>query len=381
MDLQFWNGFANLWDSFWNSYGILIKQIAVAVLIFMAFLLLRKIFVTYIFKMLLRLSKKTTSNIDNQLILAFEKPLRVFIIILGIYFALAYLPLNEAQNIVLSRFLRSSIIVAIAAGFYNIAGASSGLFEELENRFNIHIDKILIPFFTKVIRVVIVVLVVSIILQEWGYKVDGFIAGLGLGGLAFSLAAKDTIANIFAGIVIITDKPFSIGDWICTPSIEGTVEDINFRSTKIRTFAHALVTMPNSTLANEPITNWSRMGKRRITFKLKIQYSTPRDKLERCIQAIRAMLWEHPDIHKDTIFVTLEGFENYSLEIFLYFFTITTNWGEFLEVKQDINFKIMKILEDEQVSMAFPPRSIYFETPLDARQQPQNAIQQHQDKA
>lgn len=149
MDLQFWNGFANLWDSFWNSYGILIKQIAVAVLIFMAFLLLRKIFVTYIFKMLLRLSKKTTSNIDNQLILAFEKPLRVFIIILGIYFALAYLPLNEAQNIVLSRFLRSSIIVAIAAGFYNIAGASSGLFEELENRFNIHIDKILIPFFYK----------------------------------------------------------------------------------------------------------------------------------------------------------------------------------------------------------------------------------------
>ena len=97
--------------------------------------------------------------------------------------------------------------------------------------------------------------------QEWDYRIDGFIAGLGLGGLAFSLAAKDTLSNVFGGLVVILDKPFSIGDWIKTPSVEGTVEDISFRSTKVRTFAQALVTVPNATLANEPVTNWTRMGK------------------------------------------------------------------------------------------------------------------------
>ncbi|HHU63671.1 MAG TPA: mechanosensitive ion channel family protein [Clostridiales bacterium] len=364
-----------MFADFLSNYGTLIKQIAIAVLIFLAFLLLRKIFITYIFRLLLKITKRTTSDFDNQLVMSFEKPMRVLIIILGIYFALAYLPLKEAQDTLLLKFLKSSIIVAIAAGFYNMAGVSSGLFEEIEKKFNVHIDKILKPFLEKIIRAVIVVLVVTVLLQEWGYSIDGLIAGLGLGGLAISLAAKDTLANIFAGVVIITDKPFSIGDWIYTPSIEGVVEDINFRSTKVRTFAQALITVPNSTLANEPITNWSRMGKRRITFKLGLQYFTPRDKLERCIQAIETMLREHPDIHKETIFVTFEGFENHSLEIFLYFFTITTKWEEYLKVRQDVNLRIMKILEDEQVPLAFPGRSLYFETPLDTRQQPQDKPQ------
>ncbi len=371
MNLQLVDMFAD----FLSNYGTLIKQIAIAVLIFLAFLLLRKIFITYIFRLLLKITKRTTSDFDNQLVMSFEKPMRVLIIILGIYFALAYLPLKEAQDTLLLKFLKSSIIVAIAAGFYNMAGVSSGLFEEIEKKFNVHIDKILKPFLEKIIRAVIVVLVVTVLLQEWGYSIDGLIAGLGLGGLAISLAAKDTLANIFAGVVIITDKPFSIGDWIYTPSIEGVVEDINFRSTKVRTFAQALITVPNSTLANEPITNWSRMGKRRITFKLGLQYFTPRDKLERCIQAIETMLREHPDIHKETIFVTFEGFENHSLEIFLYFFTITTKWEEYLKVRQDVNLRIMKILEDEQVPLAFPGRSLYFETPLDTRQQPQDKPQ------
>jgi MscS family membrane protein len=166
---------------------------------------------------------------------------------------------------------------------------------------------------------------------------------------------------MFGGMVIFLDKPFTIGDWISTPSVEGTVEDITFRSTKIRTFAHALVTVPNATLANEPITNWSRMGKRRITFHLGVTYTTSRSKLEKCVQAIRAMLEEHPGIHKETIFVYFERFNESSLDIFLYFFTNTTDWKEYLSIREDVNFKIMQILEQEGVSVAFPSRSIYIE--------------------
>ncbi len=135
----------------------------------------------------------------------------------------------------------------------------------------------------------------------------------------------------FGGVVIITDKPFSIGDWIESSSVEGVVEDINFRSTKVRTFAQALVTVPNSVLANEAITNWTKMGRRQISFKLGVTYSTPKEKLDKCITEIREMLKNHSDIHPQTIFVNFDGFNDSSLDIFLYFFTKSTDWGEFFK--------------------------------------------------
>ncbi|MFP3359363.1 mechanosensitive ion channel family protein, partial [Planococcus sp. SIMBA_143] len=130
----------------------------------------------------------------------------------------------------------------------------------INHKYNVKIDHILIPFFSKALRLIIVAIGISVIAQEFEYDINGFVAGLGIGGLAFALAAKDALANLFGGIIIITEKPFTIGDWIKTPSVEGTIEDISFRSTKVRTFAQALVTVPNATLSNEAITNWSKMG-------------------------------------------------------------------------------------------------------------------------
>lgn len=193
----------------------------------------------------------------------------------------------------------------------------------------------------------------------------------GLGGLAFALAAQDSLSNLFGGMVIIVDKPFTVGDWISTPSVEGIVEDITFRSTKVRTFAQAIVTVPNSKLANEPITNWAAMGKRQITFHLKVAYSTPRAKLEKCVERIKTTLIEHPDVHKQTIFVVFDRYNDSSLDIFLYFFTITTVWQEFLMVKQDINFKIMRILEEEGVSMGLPTTNVHLESRPDLKVNPQ----------
>lgn len=159
---------------------------------------------------------------------------------------------------------------------------------------------------------------------------------------------------------------FSINDWIKTPSVEGVVEGITFRSTKIRTFAQALVTIPNSTLANEPITNWTKMGKRQITFSLGLTYSTPREKIQVCVERIDCMLRNHEALDQDFILVHFSEFNESSLDIFLYFFTKTTAWAEYLRIKEDINLKIMEILEQENVSIAnvsiaFPSRSLYLE--------------------
>lgn len=344
-----------------------LTDIGIALVIFLVIYLFRKFFVQKIINLLLKITDKTHIGLDNLLIMAFEKPLQLFFAALGIYLALAYLPLSVETNVLISRLYRSIVIILVSFGLWNLVGLVCESTEETGNLAIFKIDKILLPFLSRVLKFIIVVLALSIILQEWDYDINGLIAGLGLGGLAFALAAQQTLANLFGGFVILTDKPFSLGDWILTPSVEGVVEDINFRSTKIRTFAQAVVSIPNSTLASEPITNWSRMDKRRITFMLGVNYNTPREKIEKCVTDIREMLRNHPDIHQETIFVNFDSYGESSLNIFLWFFTKTTVWEEFLQVKEDVNLKIMSILEDEGVTVALPSTSIYFENDLTTR--------------
>ncbi|MEH7389737.1 mechanosensitive ion channel family protein [Bacillus sp. JJ1474] len=229
----------------------------------------------------------------------------------------------------------------------NLSSSSSLLFKKINaSKYNIEFDEILIPFLSKALQFLIVAISISVIAQEFNYDVNGFVAGLGLGGLAFALAAKDAIGNLFGGIIIITEKPFSIGDWIKTNSVEGIVEDISFRSTKVRTFAQALVTVPNATLANEAIMNWSKAGKRQITFNLKLPQDTSQEKLKSVVQQIENYLKNNPDIHQDTIYVTFDQYKE--MEIFINFFTVTVEWGEYLKIKEVFNYKIMDILEQEK---------------------------------
>ncbi|TLS37072.1 mechanosensitive ion channel family protein [Pseudalkalibacillus caeni] len=345
------------WE-FISSYETL-KNLGISIGIFLLFLVFRKLFTKYIFQLILRLSNKTPTEFFTYICLAFEKPIRWLFLIIGIYVSAKYFPFMEQKNPLFLNLVRSAVIIIITWGLYNLSSSSSLLFTKVNERFNIKIDQILIPFFSKALRFIIIAISFSIIAQEFDYDVNGFVAGLGLGGLAFALAAKDALANLFGGIVIITEKPFSIGEWIMTPSVEGTVEDINFRSTRVRTFDQAVVTVPNATLANESITNWSKMGKRRITFNLGLTYDTPKEKIERVTRKIDYLLRNHEAIHKDTIFATFDKYNDSSLDIFLYFFTKTTVWAEFLKVKEEINFKIMDILEEEGVSVAFPSRTLY----------------------
>jgi MscS family membrane protein len=187
---------------------------------------------------------------------AFEKPLRMFFLLLGSYLAIRYLlEPHGAASIVLSRLFRSSVIILMGWGMYVVSAQSSALLEDIGKRFGLDETSMLIPFLSKVIRFFIIVVVIALVGAEWGFSINGLAAGMGLGSLAIALAAKETLGNIFGGIVIILEKPFSKGDWILTPTVEGVVEDITFRSTKIRTFADAMVTVPNAALADQPITN------------------------------------------------------------------------------------------------------------------------------
>lgn len=343
-----------------QSHIELLMDFGISIGIFLVFLLLSKLFSRYAFHFVLKLSHKAPTDFFSFVWRSFEKPIHFSFLILGIYLAAGYFPYFNQQNPMFLKLVRTSVIVMFTWGLYNLSSASSVLFLKLHERLNLEVDQILIPFLSKALRFVIMAISLSVIAQEFNYDVNGFVAGLGLGGLAFALAAKDALGNLFGGIVIIMEKPFSIGDWIMTPSVEGIVEDISFRSTKVRTFAQALVTVPNATLANESITNCSKMGKRQISFHLGVTYDTPKVKLERTVQRIDELLKNHEAVHPDTILVTFDQYNESSLDIFLYFFTKTTVYGEYLKVKEDINFRIMDILEEEGVSVAFPSRTLYF---------------------
>jgi MscS family membrane protein len=337
----------------------LLKDIGISIGILLLFILFRNLFTKYVFQLILKLAGKTPTDLFTKICLGFERPLGWAFIILGLYVAMDYFPFIEQHNALFLKFLRSMVIVLITWGLFNLSSPTTGILISVNEKINNKIDLILLPFISRTIRVIMIAISISIIGQEFDYDVNGLVAGLGLGGLAFALAAKDAVGNLIGGIVIVTEKPFSIGDWILTPSVEGTVEDINFRSTKIRTFSQALVTVPNSTLANEPITNWSRMGKRRITFHLGLNYQTSKEQIERVVKRIEQMLRIHEEIHPDTIMVAFDHYNDSSLDILLYFFTNTTVWAEHVKIKHDINLAIMGILEEEGVEVAFPSRTIY----------------------
>ncbi|MBS4212865.1 mechanosensitive ion channel family protein [Bacillus sp. FJAT-29953] len=337
----------------------MLKNLGISIGILAVFILFRNLFTKYVFQLIVKLARKTPTEFLTQICLSFERPLGWAFIIVGLYLAMDYFPFMEQQNALFIKFLRSMIIVLITWGLFNLSSPSSGILISVNEKMSNKIDLILLPFISRTIRVIIIAISISIIGQEFNYDVNGLVAGLGLGGLAFALAAKEAVGNLIGGVVIVTEKPFSIGDWIKTPSVEGIVEDINFRSTKVRTFSQALVTVPNATLANEAITNWSRMGKRKIDFHLRLNYKTTKEDIQRVVSRIRQLLGTHEEIHPDTIMVAFDHYNESSLDVLVYFFTNTTVWAEHVRIKHEINLEIMGILEQEGVEVAFPSRNIY----------------------
>jgi MscS family membrane protein len=340
------------------------KYIGIAIGVLVLFALLKKIFAKYVFKIILRLANNTKFDVDTKIVNAFEKPVTNFFGVLGFYFAFKILTMANIpiSIIVIDQIFRSVVIILLSWGLYNLTEESSLLFEKMHKAYDIKMDKILFPFISKTLRLILIALDINIIAEIWGIPIQGFITGLGLGGLAFALAAKDAASNIIAGVFIILDKPFTIGDWVTIDALEGTIENISFRTTKIRTFDEAIITVPNSKLANEPLTNFSKRGKRRINFSLGITYSTSGEKLQICVDNIRKMIENHPQVNKQGIYVRFNKFNDSSLDIFIYFFVDTTELAEYLRIKENINFNIMKILEKEGVSIAFPSSSIYVES-------------------
>jgi MscS family membrane protein len=243
--------------------------------------------------------------------------------------------------------------------------------------------KELVNLIKQVIKAIIIIIAFLLFLRKMDVDITGFVASLGLGGLMIAMASKDTISNFFGSLKIIFDESFSQGDWIKVGDTEGTVVELGFISTKIRTFDNALISLPNAKLANESVKNWSkRKVGRRIKMHIGVTYDAKREDLLKAVDEIRQMLIDHPEIAteskvgvigrrksliessdllgvKSTLLVHVDSYGDSSINILIYAFSKTTNWSSWLEVKEDIMMKIWEILEKNDLEMAFPTQTIH----------------------
>jgi len=205
-----------------------------------------------------------------------------------------------------------------------------------------------------------------VMLQTLGYSISGVLAFGGLSGVVVGFAAKDLLANLFGGLMIHLDRPFSPGDWIRSPdqNIEGTVEEVGWRLTKVRTFDKRPLYIPNATFSNISVENPQRMSHRRIKETIGIRYCDA-DKMETIINRVRAMLVSHPEIdNRQTLIVNFNAFAPSSLDFFIYTFTKTTNWVRFHEVKQDVLLQIIEIIDQCDAEIAFPTSTLHLPDPV-----------------
>lgn len=220
-------------------------------------------------------------------------------------------------------------------------------------------DDLLVPIIVRTLKIVVVAAgIVAFAFQLKGDATQIF-AGLGLGGLAFALAAKDVVANVFGSITILTDRPFRIGDWVTIGEIDGSVESVGIRSTRIRTFYNSLITVPNSQITTAHIDNMGARRYRRITATLGLTYDTPPERIEAFCEGIRELIRKHPYTRKDYYHVYFNGYSASSLDILVYCFVETPDWGTELREKHRLFLDILRLAREVDISFAFPTQTLF----------------------
>jgi len=336
-----------------------LANVLAAFIVLTFFMLLRKYFTALVMRLLTLLTRKTRTTIDDMIVQELEGPLRLFFVVLGlrIFFQLIFW-----DNGLISLLLNAAMIYVVFWALYAVTPATREILYRYSSK-NDHLSYELSRFLVRIIRILIVLTGLMAILYSFGINVTAFFASLGIGGLALALAAKDTAANLFGSVALLIDRSVKIGEWIKVDGIEGTVEDIGMRTTKIRTFEKSLIALPNSIVANSPIENYSRRGIRRIKVFIGLTYDTPRETLRAIISDLRTLLDAHPHIAQDTNkLVYFRDFNPSDLGIMLYAFAIRSEWKSYLEIREDINLAIMKIVEKHGASFAFPSQSLYIES-------------------
>ena len=357
---EFWALVVDVWQN--GFAGIDVGRLLGAAGILIGFLLIRRLFTRFVLAWIKSITARTSSPFDDTAVATLENPIRFLPVVLGIFFATQHLQMEGVFAEIADNLVRSLIAFTIFWGFLELLRPLSRFMSRLEKAFTHE----LVEWLIKAMRVAVILIGAATILQIWGIQVGPIIAGAGLFGVAVALGAQDLFKNLIAGLLIIGEKRFRKGDWIRVEGIvEGTVENIGFRSTVVRRFDKAPVMVPNTNLADTAVTNFSAMTHRRIYWKIGVEYRTSVDQLREIRDRIEAYIVESAEFASPedvATFVRIDSFNASSIDIMLYCFTRTTVWGEWLEIKEQLAYRIKEIVEEAGSGFAFPSQSVYIES-------------------
>ena len=372
--------------------SLMLAKSIVSISVFVILFFFRHLIAHLIIKLLGFFSKfLKNQEVQEKIKHDISKPILWFLIISSISISLAILAFPKPASPDFVMWVNASYIITLSwlaiSLFKGYGIAILGSIAEKNNTFRREVINLLL----KITYFLIILVAVLVLLKNFGFNISALIASLGIGGLAVAFAVKDMLANFFASVVLLFDNSFNQGDWIVCGDIEGTVVEMGLRRTTIRTFDNAMLFVPNSLLANSSVRNWNRRKRgRRIRMQIGVTYSSTPDQIRSCVKDIKTMLLNHPKIAKDTderpplshyeldlkqnivslddllgyksnLFVVLDEFADSSINILVYCFSTTVNWGEWLDVRQDVMLKIMDIIASHNLSFAFPSQSLYIE--------------------
>lgn len=321
----------------------------------------RRLLAAIVVAPLRRAAERSPRRWDDMLLDSIIVPARVLIIALGLALGAQILQPDPVTDFFVQHLIRTLVVIALFMAGIRAVDVIAPSSVRLFGVTGLTVSERLLPFLRTVFKLLFVVLAVLVIVQEWGYDPTGLIAGLGVGGLAISLAAQDTVKNLFGFTTIVGDQPFMVGDFIKTNDVEGVVEHVGVRSTRIRQMDQAFVTVPNSVLANSAILNWSRLSKRWINMTLRITYDAHRSDMQTLLEQMRAMLKGREHVDPDSVLVSFINFGDAGMEILVRCYVMLGEWSAFTAEREQINLEIMKNVEELGLHIAFPARAVYID--------------------
>lgn len=325
-------------------------------------LVIRSVTIFLLDKYALRFTQKTSTKWDDLVIREADKPISFVVMIL--FYLVTYT--NLMLPVTVNFFLRTAFEVALLASLiwllYGMINVLSEYLASVTAKTESTLDEQLVPLLRKTLKIFIVVIGVLFILQNKGINVTSVLAGLGIGGLAVALAARDTLANFFGSITIFADRPFRIGDWIKIGDMEGVVEEVGFRTTRVRTFYNSLVSVPNARVADSSIDNLGMRQFRRILTRLNLTYSTTPEQMEAFVEGLKAIVQANPHTRKDFFEIHFNDFGSHSLDVLFYVFLKVPSWSDELQQRHNIFLEILKMAKEVGVEFAFPTQTLHIDS-------------------
>lgn len=322
------------------------------------------VFTLVVDKLILYLFKRYGyGKVGEDYILPVARVISIYLIVvlLSLFIRVLQLPIEIWSWIVIViRTLKPFLITII---FYKLADVVAAYFTKLATKSESTLDDQLVPLMRKTLKAFVVLVGTLFILRD-GLNLDiiPFLTGLSIGGVAIALAAQDTIKNFFGSVMIFIDKPFQVGDWITSGDIDGTVEEVGFRSTRIRTFRNSLMYVPNGKIADAVLDNHGLRQYRRFYTTLTVTYDTPPALIDEFVRGLREIVLAHPDTRKDMFHIYFNNLSSYSQDIMFYIFFEVPTWGEELRCRHEILVQTVKLANTIGVRFAFPTQTLHMES-------------------